>query len=476
MATKPKLIKRDTGLQQGELFDYSAFDQETQIMLRMRASEITTLGKRMTQDAVEIGGKLAEVKDRIGNNERFVDWLERELKWSERSAYNFIAVYQKFHGEDLALPNIAASALYLLAAPSTPPEAVEAAKEMARSGEKVTHTVAKEIVGQAKTARKQQQPRLVPEPQEELEAEAQTCRKCGCTDDDCSQCIEKTGVPCTWVEPDLCSACALQAKPKEAKFNSKTFPTEFPWAELERMSKLRWIFDGQDQSPAQICYVEGNGRHWPFLITEYEKYDSVFKVTAQPLVSLDEYGPEKAISYTAFLDSEKDISDLAGVKLNFGSSAKPSWWVATGPEMKFTAKPAPPAQTSTLKSQPTTESLKADAALDRRWKELKITLTISLMPVPLNRDEPRVIIGSVTADRCAPLIFNVREDDFDQVGQLAADKIRQFRSELLSREQKTTAKPAPPKTSARPAPKSSGKPAGKGKQTAGKPVKKGGKR
>ncbi|GHT29172.1 hypothetical protein FACS18942_10170 [Planctomycetales bacterium] len=34
------------------------------------------------------------------------------------------------------------------------------------------------------------------------------CRVCGCTDDDCSQCIEKTGEPCHWVEWDLCSACA----------------------------------------------------------------------------------------------------------------------------------------------------------------------------------------------------------------------------------------------------------------------------
>lgn len=33
------------------------------------------------------------------------------------------------------------------------------------------------------------------------------CRVCGCTDDDCRQCIERTGKPCSWVEPDLCSAC-----------------------------------------------------------------------------------------------------------------------------------------------------------------------------------------------------------------------------------------------------------------------------
>lgn len=36
-----------------------------------------------------------------------------------------------------------------------------------------------------------------------------SCRSCGCTDDDCSHCIELTGEPCSWVEPDLCSACAM---------------------------------------------------------------------------------------------------------------------------------------------------------------------------------------------------------------------------------------------------------------------------
>jgi hypothetical protein len=34
------------------------------------------------------------------------------------------------------------------------------------------------------------------------------CRVCGCTDDDCSGCIERTGEPCFWIEDDLCSACS----------------------------------------------------------------------------------------------------------------------------------------------------------------------------------------------------------------------------------------------------------------------------
>ena len=62
-------------------------------------------------------------------------------------------------------------------------------------------------------------PDLVPSPEKDLvvtrihhgpvceSEEVRTCRVCKCTDDDCSQCIAKTGQPCTWVGIDLCSAC-----------------------------------------------------------------------------------------------------------------------------------------------------------------------------------------------------------------------------------------------------------------------------
>lgn len=33
------------------------------------------------------------------------------------------------------------------------------------------------------------------------------CRRCGCTENDCTECVARTGVPCHWVEKDLCSAC-----------------------------------------------------------------------------------------------------------------------------------------------------------------------------------------------------------------------------------------------------------------------------
>lgn len=52
------------------------------------------------------------------------------------------------------------------------------------------------------------------------DGEPATCRECGCTDDDCGACIERTGEPCTWAEEDLCSACvgaAASSRMKKAK-------------------------------------------------------------------------------------------------------------------------------------------------------------------------------------------------------------------------------------------------------------------
>ena len=45
------------------------------------------------------------------------------------------------------------------------------------------------------------------------------CRVCGCTDDNCLECIKAQGHPCWWVEDDLCSRC--QENPKFDKRKPK---------------------------------------------------------------------------------------------------------------------------------------------------------------------------------------------------------------------------------------------------------------
>lgn len=47
----------------------------------------------------------------------------------------------------------------------------------------------------------------------QLDQAIRRCRVCGCTDDDCSQCVASQGHPCHWVEEDLCSRCAKEWNP-----------------------------------------------------------------------------------------------------------------------------------------------------------------------------------------------------------------------------------------------------------------------
>jgi hypothetical protein len=59
------------------------------------------------------------------------------------------------------------------------------------------------------------------------------CRLCGCTDDDCRQCIEKTGKPCYWVEADLCSACETRVSKLHIVFDGPPGPTAGRFVEVE---------------------------------------------------------------------------------------------------------------------------------------------------------------------------------------------------------------------------------------------------
>ena len=156
---------------QAGLFNYDELEAEAQDFVRDSTQRILTIAKRMTREMVEIGGLLVQVKDRITPTQ-FDAWVSTKLHWSERTVYNLMTVHLKFRDADFALENVAASALYLLAAPSTPAKAVEAVKEMANAGS-VSHAAVKEIVQQAKEAQEAAlRPALFVEP------DAETCR-CG---------------------------------------------------------------------------------------------------------------------------------------------------------------------------------------------------------------------------------------------------------------------------------------------------------
>ncbi|MEM6751894.1 MAG: DUF3102 domain-containing protein [Cyanobacteria bacterium P01_C01_bin.38] len=121
------------------VFDYEALTPEQRNLVMQRTGEIQERLQRSAQDIWEIGQRLADVRAQLKHGQLDA-WLKAEFNWSRRTAYNFINVYETF-GEraNLAQLDIASSALYLLAAPSTPQKVREEYLLKAKEGEKITH-------------------------------------------------------------------------------------------------------------------------------------------------------------------------------------------------------------------------------------------------------------------------------------------------------------------------------------------------
>jgi len=132
-------------------FDYAVLDRAVAEQLRSAAKSIREKVKRTIEHIIEVGLDLLKVKDALPHGQ-FGPWLASEFGWTDRLARRFMDVAEVFGPKsdiisDLA---IAPTAAYLLAAPSTPYEARQVALERARSGEKITAAVAKEILGTAR--------------------------------------------------------------------------------------------------------------------------------------------------------------------------------------------------------------------------------------------------------------------------------------------------------------------------------------
>jgi Protein of unknown function (DUF3102) len=129
-------------------FDYERLGAEARIVVQQRTGEIKSLLRATAQTALEIGQKLIEVKRHLGHGQ-WGGWLESEFGWSQDTAARHIQIAQRMPD----IPQIAefdVSALYVLSAPSTPPEARESAIALAQSGQPITHAKAQAIVQEHK--------------------------------------------------------------------------------------------------------------------------------------------------------------------------------------------------------------------------------------------------------------------------------------------------------------------------------------
>ena len=129
--------------QSDSIFDYSDLDSECLDFVQQQTGEIRLLMKRTAQDIIEIGQRLIEVKKLLGYGQ-YRKWIQAEFNWGKSTANSFENVAKQFANVQ-NLDGFAASALYELAAPSTPEAARKEAIALAKAGNRIGYKVAKEI-------------------------------------------------------------------------------------------------------------------------------------------------------------------------------------------------------------------------------------------------------------------------------------------------------------------------------------------
>jgi Protein of unknown function (DUF3102) len=123
----------------------------TDLALVEHANAIRALRSRIVSDVAEIGRRLIEVKKIVGHG-NWLPWLDREFGWTDHTALNFMRVHEFVVGlsnsktvSDLVL-TLPVSSVYLLAAPSTPPEAQDEIIERAKAGETLPVAEVKQVI------------------------------------------------------------------------------------------------------------------------------------------------------------------------------------------------------------------------------------------------------------------------------------------------------------------------------------------
>jgi hypothetical protein len=131
-------------------YDYSQLSESVREAVRRSAITIKPRLKRAAEDIFVIGQELQSVKERLPHGS-YTDWLDVEFGLSERSAQRFVSVSERLGVKSNKLSVLPPSTLYLLAAPSTPDEAIQAVEKRIEAGERIRVATVKEVIIEART-------------------------------------------------------------------------------------------------------------------------------------------------------------------------------------------------------------------------------------------------------------------------------------------------------------------------------------
>lgn len=133
-------------------YDYSQIeDNDIRTLTKRSAEEIKPRLRRATEDIIAIGNSLATVHRYLPHGQ-WLPWLETEFEMSVDTARNFIRVSERFAGKNGIIPHLTPTALYALAAPSTPEDAIIEVEQHIAAGNPPTVVQTKQIIANHKPA------------------------------------------------------------------------------------------------------------------------------------------------------------------------------------------------------------------------------------------------------------------------------------------------------------------------------------
>lgn len=132
------------------VFDYNVVEDVHRELVKAAARAIKPRLKRAAEDIFVIGRELMGVREFLPYGS-YVDWLDVEFGLSVRQAYRFISVAERLSGKSFdIMSKLPPTTLYMLAAPSTPDQAIQAIEAKVIAGEPVRVSTVRQAIAQAR--------------------------------------------------------------------------------------------------------------------------------------------------------------------------------------------------------------------------------------------------------------------------------------------------------------------------------------
>ncbi len=141
------------------LFNYDQLSAPVAVGAKAAAERIRLRLRRTAEDIIEIGRDLISVKKDIGHG-NFLPWIDAEFGMSDQTARRFMQVAGLYGGKSNTVLNLEPSALYALAAPSTPADVRSEVEARAAEGEDIKANEIKRLTREkAEAERREKQAR-----------------------------------------------------------------------------------------------------------------------------------------------------------------------------------------------------------------------------------------------------------------------------------------------------------------------------